>query len=186
MIDWYFVFVHSLWLLGASFVLAAFSYLDWYAQETEIARRELFGRPMWRVPASGGLLLVCLGLGLRRELPWWEQASWAVLSVIFVWGLVKAAIEMRAESRASAARQADVVARVVAAGGVVCPSCASVNIHRSRSRTKDEAARKQDTTARLFRCNNCDWRGWLEPQEGSGPKAPGSGLAEGEGGEGVS
>jgi hypothetical protein len=41
-----------------------------------------------------------------------------------------------------------------------CPECRSQNLHRSRSRNKWEAWRKEITSKRLFRCRACGWRGW--------------------------
>lgn len=100
MIDWYFVFTSSLWILGLSIILAAFSWLDWRSNETRVSRRVLFKRPMWRVPANGGMVLVCLGLGLGRDVPWWERAVWGVLFVSFAWSFVAAVREMRTDCRA--------------------------------------------------------------------------------------
>jgi hypothetical protein len=99
MIDWYFVFVSSLWILGLSIILAAFSWLDWWSKETRTRRRELFKRPMWRVPANGGMVLVCLGFGLGRDVAWWERTLWALLFASFAWSFIVAAREMREESR---------------------------------------------------------------------------------------
>ncbi len=51
-------------------------------------------------------------------------------------------------------------------GGIVhCPSCRSSEIHRSKARTFYERLRKEHTDKRLFRCQECDWRGWLLPLE---------------------
>lgn len=41
-----------------------------------------------------------------------------------------------------------------------CPRCKSPDIHRSRSRSKWEAWRKEITGKRLYRCAACGWRGW--------------------------
>jgi hypothetical protein len=45
MIDWRFVFVSALWILGLSIVLAAFSYHDWLRRETGRRWREGRAQP---------------------------------------------------------------------------------------------------------------------------------------------
>jgi FlaA1/EpsC-like NDP-sugar epimerase len=44
-----------------------------------------------------------------------------------------------------------------------CPSCISARVHRSRARTIVERVRRNMTAERLFRCEQCGWRGWLMP-----------------------
>ncbi len=85
MIDWGYVVTNSLWILGLSMILAAFSYHDWLARESKQSRRDLLQRPSWRLPFSTGMLLFCLGLGLGREATWWEQSLWGVLAISFAW-----------------------------------------------------------------------------------------------------
>jgi predicted RNA-binding Zn-ribbon protein involved in translation (DUF1610 family) len=46
-----------------------------------------------------------------------------------------------------------------------CPSCGSRELHRSRARTLAERVRRNHSDKRLFRCEQCDWRGWLVPLE---------------------
>jgi len=41
-----------------------------------------------------------------------------------------------------------------------CPSCASRRLHRSHVRKISERLRKRFTEKRLFRCEECGWRGW--------------------------
>lgn len=87
MIDWTYVGTNGLWILGLSIILAAFSYHDWLAHETGQRRRDLFKRPSWRLPFSTGMILFCLGLGLGRQLAWWERMFWGALAFSFVWRL---------------------------------------------------------------------------------------------------
>lgn len=48
-----------------------------------------------------------------------------------------------------------------------CPKCNSDDVHRSRSKTRVEAWRRQITGKRPARCRACGWRGWgVDP----GPK----------------
>jgi FlaA1/EpsC-like NDP-sugar epimerase len=44
-----------------------------------------------------------------------------------------------------------------------CPHCQSATLHRSHARTLAERLRRTHTVQRLFRCDTCDWRGWLIP-----------------------
>src|SRR5262249_35813753 len=41
-----------------------------------------------------------------------------------------------------------------------CPKCKSERAHRSHSRSRWEAWRREITGKRLFRCAECGWRGW--------------------------
>jgi predicted RNA-binding Zn-ribbon protein involved in translation (DUF1610 family) len=41
-----------------------------------------------------------------------------------------------------------------------CPKCQSQKVHRSRSRGKWEEWRRHITGKRLYRCPDCQWRGW--------------------------
>jgi len=46
-----------------------------------------------------------------------------------------------------------------------CPNCESRRLYRSKSRTLAERARRNFSARRLFRCEDCNWRGWLMPLE---------------------
>ena len=46
-----------------------------------------------------------------------------------------------------------------------CPSCKSLRVHRSKARNALERLKKLRTDRRLFRCEECGWRGWLTPLE---------------------
>lgn len=46
-----------------------------------------------------------------------------------------------------------------------CPSCRGWRVHRSKARTFYERFRKSRTDRRLYRCEECGWRGWLIPLE---------------------
>ena len=41
-----------------------------------------------------------------------------------------------------------------------CPGCGSIHLHRSHVRKISERVRKRLTDKRLFRCDECGWRGW--------------------------
>ena len=50
-----------------------------------------------------------------------------------------------------------------ASASPVCPKCANGRLVRSRTRTMRDRVRKQFTAQRPFRCDSCEWRGWLPP-----------------------
>jgi hypothetical protein len=52
-----------------------------------------------------------------------------------------------------------------------CPKCRSSRLHRSRARSLPERVRRTFSARRLFRCDDCQWRGWLVPLEFSNPRA---------------
>ena len=51
------------------------------------------------------------------------------------------------------------------AGAQPCPACKSFNVHRSMARSTFERFKKLRTDKRLYRCEDCGWRGWLTPLE---------------------
>jgi FlaA1/EpsC-like NDP-sugar epimerase len=52
-----------------------------------------------------------------------------------------------------------------------CPRCRAHRLHRSRARTLPERVRRNFSARRLFRCDDCQWRGWLMPLEFANPNA---------------
>jgi hypothetical protein len=44
-----------------------------------------------------------------------------------------------------------------------CPACGTGRARRSRARTIPERLKRELTARRLFRCDDCGWRGWLAP-----------------------
>jgi predicted RNA-binding Zn-ribbon protein involved in translation (DUF1610 family) len=46
-----------------------------------------------------------------------------------------------------------------------CPSCKGWRVHRSKARNVYERLKKSQTDRRLYRCEECGWRGWLIPLE---------------------
>jgi hypothetical protein len=53
------------------------------------------------------------------------------------------------------------IADVQFLGTQPCEECGSLNMHRSHARGLFERLRKAHSAKRLFRCNDCGWRGWL-------------------------
>ena len=85
LIDWYFVAVSALWILGLSILLAAFSYHDWLRRETGRRWKEITAGPSWSLAFSAGMLFFCLGIGLERDAAWWERILWGTLALSFLW-----------------------------------------------------------------------------------------------------
>jgi hypothetical protein len=52
-----------------------------------------------------------------------------------------------------------------------CPRCQAMRLHRSRARSLSERVRRNFSARRLFRCDECEWRGWLIPLEFADPDA---------------
>jgi hypothetical protein len=84
MIDWYLVATSALWILGASILLAAFSYHQWLAGERGRRLRDQWRERSWQQASAVGMLLVCLGFGLSEGSPWWERVIWLALAISFV------------------------------------------------------------------------------------------------------
>lgn len=96
MIDWYFVFTHSLWILGLSIALAAFSYHDWLRKELNRPLRQQVREPSFRFPLNVGFLLVAVAFMLLESSRWWERALWFLLGCSFGWSTWTAGRAMKA------------------------------------------------------------------------------------------
>ena len=83
MIDWYLVATSALWILGASILLAAFSYHQWLAGERGRRLRDQWRERSWQRASAAGMLLFCLGFGLSGGSRWWERVAWLVLATVF-------------------------------------------------------------------------------------------------------
>ena len=46
-----------------------------------------------------------------------------------------------------------------------CPSCGGARVQRSKAQTFIERLRRDHTEAKLYRCQSCGWRGWMQPFE---------------------
>ena len=46
-----------------------------------------------------------------------------------------------------------------------CPSCKHAAAHRSKARWFGERLLKTFTSRRIYRCDDCGWRGWALPME---------------------
>jgi hypothetical protein len=86
-IDWWMVGTNSLWVLGLSILLAAFSYHSWLATEIARPRRDAFDTRSWRLAFAGGMMLTCAGWGLSQGRAWWDRTLWTLLAAWFSWRL---------------------------------------------------------------------------------------------------
>ncbi len=89
MINWASLAANSLWILGCSFVLAAFSYASWAASERrQRLRQALRSAGVW-LAWHVGAILICAGLAATSQI-WYEIAVWIVLAFGFLahwkWG----------------------------------------------------------------------------------------------------
>ena len=100
MIDWWMVTTNSLWILGLSILLAAFSYLDWLAGETGRPRLALSKGPSFHLAWMTGLFLTCAGWGLAQATRWWEKAVWLLLALWFGWAMLRSLVAAYKRSKA--------------------------------------------------------------------------------------
>jgi hypothetical protein len=96
MIDWYLVATSALWILGASILLAAFSYHQWLAGERGGRLRDQWQERSWRLASAAGMLLVCAGLGLSEGSRWWERIAWFAIAAVFAFQGIQALRERTA------------------------------------------------------------------------------------------
>ena len=96
MIDWYFVLMHGLWILGLSVVLAACSFHVWLRRELNRTFLQEIRAPSFRLASSAGLLLVALGLVLLGGSRWWERPLWFLLGCLSGWSAWTAGRAMNA------------------------------------------------------------------------------------------
>jgi len=82
MIDWWGVFRNTLWIVGLSIGLAAWSYAAWWAHAHHFRLRQALRMPLFIIPFSMGMALFSLGLALCGR-KWWEVSVWGVLSILF-------------------------------------------------------------------------------------------------------
>lgn len=44
---------------------------------------------------------------------------------------------------------------------IPCPSCGEYRMHQSRARNTTEKLMKRLLPYKVYRCHNCNWRGWI-------------------------
>ena len=98
MIDWVNVSFNSLWILGLSVILAAFSYHHWLAGETSRRLRDSLAHASWKLPFSVGMVLTCVGFGYGLAERWWEKTIWTALALFYGWQFVMVLRHIRREA----------------------------------------------------------------------------------------
>jgi hypothetical protein len=88
-IDWWMVATNSLWVVGLSIVLSAFSYHDWLARATGRRFKQISELRSWRWSFSSGMFLTCLGWGLAQASYLWAQVLWIVVALSFAADLIR-------------------------------------------------------------------------------------------------
>ena len=84
MVDWWDVICDGLWISGLSTVLAAVSYVHWWAREQRMSLRQAIVRREFRFHLIAGTLLISLGLLATSQL-WWERIGWGVVVFLLLW-----------------------------------------------------------------------------------------------------
>jgi hypothetical protein len=77
------VVFNGLWIGGLAVVLAALSYHHWLAGESSRRLKDVLALRAWTVCFSGGMILVCAGLGYVISDRWWQGVLWIALAVLF-------------------------------------------------------------------------------------------------------
>jgi hypothetical protein len=89
MINWGSLAANSLWVLGCSVVLAAFSYASWVGAERQLKiRQALRSSGVW-LALHIGAIIICAGLAATSRL-WYEIVIWVLFGLGFLahwrWG----------------------------------------------------------------------------------------------------
>ena len=87
-IPWGKVFSNFVWILGASIILAVFSYHEFLAYVQKAKRREVFKRNSFKKPFLFGLILVTAGVCASIHQPWLAAILGVVSCLLIIW-LVK-------------------------------------------------------------------------------------------------
>ena len=87
LIDWPDVLRNTLWIMGLSLALAAWSHTSWWAGVHGQRVRAAVARPSFEVPFSAGMLLFLASLAWGAE-HGWERVLWAALGLAFGWQVV--------------------------------------------------------------------------------------------------
>jgi len=83
MIDWIYIGLSTLWILGASMLVAVFGVAVYDSSENKQSLRYLLSKNTYSLLISLGFTLICAGLcGLSGV--WWEKLFWALLGFGFI------------------------------------------------------------------------------------------------------
>jgi putative copper export protein len=82
MMNWLGVVTSGLWVLGLAGMLAALSYLDYYAKTRGRPLHQVLNAPRFLRPFSWAGVIFCVGVAVSGE-SWWQRVTWAVLAALF-------------------------------------------------------------------------------------------------------
>jgi hypothetical protein len=83
MIDWIYIGLSFVWILGASMLVAVFGIAVFDSTENKKSLRLLLSKKIYRLFTNLGISLICAGLcGLAGF--WWGKLFWAILCLGFL------------------------------------------------------------------------------------------------------
>ncbi len=94
LIDWPGVARNTLWIIGLSIALAAWSHLRWWAHRRQIKVRHALESPRFQIPFNIGLILFCISLAWSAT-RWWERGLWILLGAAFTWQIIMGLLLVR-------------------------------------------------------------------------------------------
>jgi hypothetical protein len=80
-INWTDVGFSTIWIFGASIILATFSYLYWVSTVSKQSLREQMKRPGYQQPLWIGLVLIAVGMAGTSSRTW-EAVVWIILALL--------------------------------------------------------------------------------------------------------
>jgi hypothetical protein len=83
MVDWVYIGLSSLWILGASVLVAVLGVAVYDSSENKQSLKYLLSKKMSRLFINLGFALICSGLCGLAGL-WWEKMFWALLGFGFL------------------------------------------------------------------------------------------------------
>jgi len=84
-IPWGKVFSNFVWILGASIILAVFSYHEFLAYVQKAKRIEVFKRNSFKKPFLFGLILVTAGVCASIHQPWLAAILGVISCLLIIW-----------------------------------------------------------------------------------------------------
>lgn len=84
-IPWGKVISNFIWILGASIILAVFSYYEFLAYVQKAKRIEVFKRNSFKKPFLFGLILVTAGVCASIHQPWLAAILGVVAFLLIIW-----------------------------------------------------------------------------------------------------
>ena len=84
MIDWFYVFANTLWILGLAVILASLSLTHWLANLQGQSFRRALTEPRVRLVNAVGFVMFTMALTLLVG-PWWYKIGWIVVLALSIW-----------------------------------------------------------------------------------------------------